>query len=52
MDKRKISFPVDVGAEAKDFIEQIVQKDPKLRPKCRDLLKHPFIVNNTRQNKK
>ena len=46
VDKNKIYYPVDVPDDAKSFIEQLVQKDPASRPKCRDLLKHPFFTNN------
>ena len=52
MDKRRIDYPIAIPEEAKEFIELIVQKDPKLRPKCRDLLKHPFIKENTLPSKR
>jgi len=52
VDKNKIDYPVDLPAEAKEFIESLVQKDPNLRPKTQDLLKfklfnlYPPKVNN------
>lgn len=42
-------YPVQIPEDAKSFIELLVQKDPNQRPKCKDLLKHPFIVNNTKK---
>lgn len=39
-------YPVEIPDDAKNFIESLVQKDPNLRPKCKDLLKHPFFTNN------
>jgi serine/threonine protein kinase len=43
VDKNKIQYPIDIPKEAKDFIELLVQKDPNLRPKPTELLKHPFF---------
>jgi serine/threonine protein kinase len=39
VDKNRIDYPADFPAEAREFIECLVQKDPALRPKCNDLLK-------------
>ena len=47
VDRDKINYPFELPSDAKDFIESIIEKDPKLRPKCKDLLKHRFIVYNT-----
>jgi serine/threonine protein kinase len=43
VDKNKIDYPVSVPAEAKEFIEALVQKDPALRPRSQDLLKYKFF---------
>jgi serine/threonine protein kinase len=51
VDKTKIEYPVNIPEDARSFIELLVQKDPSLRPKCKDLLRHPFIVNNTKKIK-
>lgn len=51
MDKNKIYYPVEVGEDAKSFIEWLVQKNPTQRPKCKELLKHPFFQNNLKRDK-
>lgn len=43
-------YPVEIPDDAKNFIESLVQKDPNLRPKCKDLLKHPFFTNNLKNS--
>jgi serine/threonine protein kinase len=39
-------YPEEIEIDARNFIEQLVQKDPNLRPKCKNLLKHEFFTNN------
>lgn len=51
VDKNRIQYPVEIPDDAKNFIEMLVQKDPELRPKSRQLLKHPFFVNNLKPSK-
>ena len=39
----KISFPGQISDQFKDFLLQMLQKDPTKRSSCADLLTHPFI---------
>ena len=46
----RISFHKDcwgsVSSEAKDFLTQILQTDPKVRPSARELLSHPWLKSS------
>jgi serine/threonine protein kinase len=48
VDENRLHYPCEIDEDAKNFIEIIVQKDPKQRPKCKELLTHPFITINTK----
>ena len=42
---------MDIPGEAREFIEALVQKDPSLRPRSQDLLRHKFFVMNLPKTK-
>ncbi|KAK8894062.1 serine/threonine protein kinase [Tritrichomonas musculus] len=39
----KITWPGKISDEFKDFLNQMLQKDPQRRSSCAELLTHPFI---------
>ncbi|OHT02218.1 AGC family protein kinase [Tritrichomonas foetus] len=40
-----IVFPGDISAQFKDFLLEMLQKDPSKRTSCEELMKHPFIAD-------
>ena len=40
-------IPSHLSKDAQDFLRLCFQRDPKMRPNAHNLLKHPFIVNET-----
>jgi serine/threonine protein kinase len=46
VDRNSIEYPPEVPAEAREFIEALVQKDPALRPKSHDLLKFRLFTQH------
>ncbi|ETO25041.1 hypothetical protein RFI_12104, partial [Reticulomyxa filosa] len=45
--KVELAFPSHVSPAAREFITKLLQKDPSKRLSLEDVLKHPFILDNT-----
>lgn len=43
MDKDRIEYPANMSSLAKDFIQNLVKKNPNERMKSYRLLNHPFL---------
>lgn len=43
METESITYPESMSAQAIDFIEKLIRKDPNERMKASDALKHPFL---------
>ncbi|XP_051127662.1 mitogen-activated protein kinase kinase kinase NPK1-like isoform X2 [Andrographis paniculata] len=43
-------IPDHLSDKAKDFLLKCLQKEPDLRPTASDLLKHPFVTQETRES--
>ncbi|KAH7444813.1 hypothetical protein KP509_02G092900 [Ceratopteris richardii] len=42
-------LPENISAEARDFLLQCLQRDPKLRPTAAHLLRHPFLLSSVQK---
>lgn len=42
-----MDFPLHFSDELQDLLYKILQKSPSQRPSVKDLLNHPWIVNNS-----
>jgi serine/threonine protein kinase len=43
VETESIIYPETMSAQAIDFIEKLIRKDPNERMKASDALKHPFL---------
>jgi aurora kinase len=45
VETQSITYPESMSAEAVDFIEKLIRKDPNERMKAGEALKHPFLAS-------